>query len=50
MKGDPLETFKKIAKKSLTKPKKNLHKKFLVMGGTRTQSKTILINLYAKWQ
>ena len=33
--GDPLETLKKFAKKSLTKPK-NLHKKFLVKDGTRT--------------
>ena len=36
MKGDPLETLKKFAKKR-SQSKKNLHKKFFVMGGTRTR-------------
>ena len=36
MKGDPLKTLNKFAKKTLTKPKKTCTKKFLVMGMTQT--------------
>ena len=56
MKGDPLETFKKIAKKSLTKPKKPAQKIFGHGRDSKPRpsawqtSKTILIKLYAKWQ
>ena len=52
--GDHLETLKEFGKKSLTKPK-NLHKKFLVIGGTQTH--VLLLgkpqksrHLYAKCQ
>ena len=37
MKGDPLETLKNICEKKSNKAEKDLHKKFLVMGGTRTR-------------
>ena len=54
--GGPLKTFEKVAKKSLTKPKKPAQK---IFGDGRDSnprpsawqtSKTILINFYAKWQ
>ena len=53
MKGDPLETLKKFAKKSLTKPKTNLHKKNLVMAGLEPMSfclSDLEKAVVAKWQ
>ena len=55
MKGELLETSKNCEKKSHI-AEKNLHKKILVMGGTRTQVLLLgrpqksLIKLYAKRQ
>ena len=53
MKGDPLETLKKFAKKSLTKPKTNLHKKILVIAGLEPMSfclSDLEKAVVAKWQ
>ena len=59
MKGDPLETLKKFAKKSKKKvspSRKNLRKIFGHGWDSSSRpsawqtSKTIPINLYAKWQ
>ena len=53
MKGDTLETLRKIAKK-VSQSRKNLHKKVLVKGETRTHVLRLgrpqknLINLYAQ--
>ena len=56
MKGDPLETFKNSRKKS-HQAEKNLRKEIFGHGRDSNlrlsawqTSKTILVNLYAKWQ